>query len=188
MSLARPGPATFCWGEVWQAALGQLVVCQGIYIVRYDRLVSFIASVRVSCLTAILHVSFAKIAFFFPPGLANDRFHVVDVQRNPAIPSSTLLAPLVSSPCLDANEGIDLWATGSSGCLTLQLCQKNQMWKGELSELLAAKGYWKAVGANLLRVIDETFCSIPTDDVNCCYLDRLTSETSTFDIKLQKKK
>ena len=82
-------------------------------------------------------------------------------------------------PCLHlANEGIDLQATGSSGCLTLQLCQTNQMWIGEPSELLVEKGYWKAVGAKLLRVINETFCSIPTDNANCCYLDRLTSGAS----------
>ena len=62
-----------------------------------------------------------------------------------AIPSSALLAPpLVSSPCLDTNEEIDLQATRSSDGLTLQLCQTNQMWKGEPSELLVAKGNWKA--------------------------------------------
>ena len=68
-------------------------------------------------------------------------FHAADVQCDPTIPSSALLAPPVSSPCLDANEGIVLHATESSGCLTLQLCQTNQMWKGEPSELLVAKGY-----------------------------------------------
>ena len=82
--------------------------------------------------------------------LANDRFHVADVQRDPAIPSSALLAPPISSPCLYANEGIDLQSTGSSGYLTLQLYQMNQMWKGEPSDLLVAKGYWKVVGAKLL--------------------------------------
>ena len=51
----------------------------------------------------------------------------------------------------------------------------NQMWKGEPSELLVAKGYWKAVGAKPLPVVNETFCSVPTNDANCCYLDRLTS-------------
>ena len=60
------------------------------------------------------------------------------------------------------------------------------MLKGELSKLLVAKGYWKAVGAKLLRVIDKTFCSIPIDDANCCYLDRLTSGASTAQCKLAK--
>ena len=56
------------------------------------------------CLTIVLHVSFAKIAPFFLPRPTYDRFHAADVQRNPAIPSLALLAPPVSSPCLDANE------------------------------------------------------------------------------------
>ena len=94
------------------------------------------------------------------------------------MPSSALLAPLFSSPCLDANEGIDLRATESSGCLTLHSCQTNQIWKGEPLELLVMKGYWKSVRANLLRVVDETFCSIPIDSANCRYLDRLTFGTS----------
>ena len=65
------------------------------------------------CLTAILRVSFFKIAPFFLLGSAYDRFHAVGVQRVPAIPLSVFLAPPVSSPCLDANEEIDLQATGS---------------------------------------------------------------------------
>ena len=69
-------------------------------------------------LTAILHISFTKIAPFFYLSHSNDRFHAADVQRNSAIPSSTLLAPPVSSPCLDVNEGIDLQETRSSGCLS----------------------------------------------------------------------
>ena len=94
-----------------------------------------------------------------------------------------MLAPPVSSPCLDVNEGIDLLATGSSGCLSSQSCQTNQMWKNELSELLVAKGYWKVVGAKLLHVVDVTFCSIPTDDANFCYLDRLTFGASAVQCK-----
>ena len=82
----------------------------------------------------------------------------------------------VSSPCLDANKEIDLWATGSPSCWSLQLCQTKQMWKGEPSELLEATSYWIAIGAKLLHVADETFCLIPTDGANCCYLDHLTSE------------
>ena len=50
----------------------------------------------------------------------------------------------------------------------------NHMWGGEPSELLVTKGYWIAVGAKPLYVVDETFCSIPTNGTNCRYLDRLT--------------
>ena len=62
--------------------------------------------------------------------------------------SGALLAPHVSSPCLDANEEIDIRVTGSPGCLSLQLCQTNQMRNGEPSMLLVGKGYRKADGAN----------------------------------------
>ena len=71
----------------------------------------------------------------------DDRFHSVGAQHNPAIPLSALLTPPASSPCLDTNKGISLWATESQGYLTLQLGQMNQMWGGESSELLVAKGY-----------------------------------------------
>ena len=59
-------------------------------------------------LIAVLQVSFAKIAPFFLPGPINDRFHTADVQRDTAIPSLALLTLLVSSPCLNTNEEIDL--------------------------------------------------------------------------------
>ena len=73
------------------------------------------------CLTAILHVFFAKIIPFFYLG-SNDRFHIGDVQRDLVIPSYVLLAPFVSSPCLDANEEIDLRVIGSSDCWSLHMC------------------------------------------------------------------
>ena len=38
---------------------------------------------------------------FFLPRPANRRFHATNVQHDPAIPSSALLAPSVSSPCLN---------------------------------------------------------------------------------------
>ena len=41
------------------------------------------------------------------------RSHAAGVQHDPVAPSSTLLAPPVSSPCPDANGGIDLLAIGS---------------------------------------------------------------------------
>ena len=36
------------------------------------------------------------------------------------------------------------------------------------------KGYWTIDGAKPLQLVDETLCSLPMDDVNCCYLDHLT--------------
>ena len=58
------------------------------------------------------------------------------------------------------------------------MCQTNQMWGGERLELLVAEVYWIVVRAKPLHVVDETFCSIPTDIVNYRYLDRLTFEAS----------
>ena len=54
--------------------------------------------------------------------------------------------------------------------------QTNQMRECELSKLLVVEGYWIAVGAKPFHVVDETFCSVPTDDINCCYLDNLIFE------------
>ena len=51
-----------------------------------------------------------------------------------------------------------------------------------------AKGYWQAVGAKLLCVVDVTFCSILTDNTNCRYLDRLTFRASAARCKPIKKK
>ena len=68
---------------------------------------------------------------FFLHGPSNDRFYVVVVERDPAIPSSVLPASPVYSPCLDANEEFNLRAIRSSGCWSLPLCQTNQMWGGE---------------------------------------------------------
>ena len=119
---------------------------------------SFPLSQSVGCLLdRYLACLFLQNHTFFLFGPINDRFHAADVQRDPAIPSSALLAPPVSSPCLDANEEINLWATGSSGCWLLQLCQTKQMWKREVSELLEAMGYCIVVGAKFLHVVDETF-------------------------------
>ena len=33
-------------------------------------------------------------------------------------------------------------------------------------------GYWKIIGAKPLQLVDETFYSFSTDDVNCKYHDR----------------
>ena len=40
------------------------------------------------------------------------------------------------------------------------------------------KGCLTVVEAKLLQPISETFCSIPTDNANCCYLNHLTSGAS----------
>ena len=61
------------------------------------------------------------------------------------------------------------------------------MLKGELSELLEATGYWIEIVAKLLHVVDETFFSIPIDDANCHYLDRLTIRASVARCKPTKK-
>ena len=64
------------------------------------------------CLTSL----FRQDRAFFLLGPKDDHFHAADVQRDPAIPSSILPAPPVSSPCLGANEEIDLQAIGSPSC------------------------------------------------------------------------
>ena len=50
-------------------------------------------------------------------------------------PSYVLLASPVSSPCPDANGGIDLLAICSSNWLTLQLPWTNQTWKRESTKV-----------------------------------------------------
>ena len=49
------------------------------------------------------------------------------------------------------------------------------------------KGYLTVVEAKILQLINETFCSIPIDGANCCYLDRLISEALTAQCKLEKR-
>ena len=73
--------------------------------------------------------------------------------------------------------------TKSPDCLTLQIYQTNQMFNGEPSQLLVAKGYWKSIRAKLLHVVDDIFCSIPIDNANCCYLDHLIYGASTVECK-----
>ena len=62
------------------------------------------------------------------------------------------------------------------------------MWKEEPSKLLEATGYWIAIGAKLLHVVDETFCSIPIDGANFRYLDRMTFGALEAQCKPAKKK
>ena len=90
--------------------------------------------------TAILYL-FSKIGNFslFRPITSHSL--VVVVQHGLAAPSSILLAPSVSSPCPDANGGIDLLMAKSSDWLTLRLVRVNQMWKGESSESPVMEGY-----------------------------------------------
>ena len=61
--------------------------------------------------------------------------HATNDQHDLATPSSVLLVPPAFSPYLDTNGGIDLLEIGSLECLTLQLPQTNQMWKGESTEV-----------------------------------------------------
>ena len=133
------------------------------------------SGVMLGCCLAHL---FRQDRAFFLPRPADYRFHAADVQRDPAIPSYVWPAPPVSSLCLDTNEEIDLQTTRSPGCWSLHLCQMNQMWEGELLELLVAEAYSIVIGAKPLHIINETFCSIPINGDNCCYLDRLTSGAS----------
>ena len=49
----------------------------------------------------------------------------------------------------------------------------------ELLELLVVEGYWIAVRAKPLHVVDDTFCSVFTYGSNCCYLDPLIFGAST---------
>ena len=49
------------------------------------------------------------------------------------------------------------------------------------------KGYLTVVEAKLLQPVSETFYSFPTDEVNCHYLDCLTSGASVAQCKPVKK-
>ena len=53
---------------------------------------------------------------FAPLRPVDDRFHATVARRVLTIPSFVSPAPSVSFPYLDANEEIDLLATGSMGC------------------------------------------------------------------------
>ena len=64
---------------------------------------------------------------FFLFGIATGHSSTASVRRDRATPSSIFLAPLISSPCLDANGGIDPLAIGSSDSLTLLLPRTNQI-------------------------------------------------------------
>ena len=61
------------------------------------------------------------------------------------------------------------------------------MWNGELLELLVEKGYWKAIRAKLLHIVNETFYLILINGANCRYLDRQISGASAARCKLEKK-
>ena len=74
--------------------------------------------------TVILYI-FSKIVTFFLSGSATGHSLAVSVRRDLATLSSILLASHISSPCPDANGGIDLLAIRSSDCLTLRLPRAN---------------------------------------------------------------
>ena len=64
----------------------------------------------------------------FPPSRpATGHSLAASVRCGLAAPSSVLLDPHVSSPCPDANGGIDLLVIGILDCLTLQARWANQM-------------------------------------------------------------
>ena len=107
------------------------------YLHRQGRCVPFLYSKRSGALLErYLALLFRQDHTFFYMGL---QMIVFTLQMFSAILQFPHLP--VSSPCLDANEGIDLQVTGSSGFLS-SLCYTNQMLKGEPLELLVAKGYW----------------------------------------------
>ena len=56
---------------------------------------------------------------FFQSGSATGHSHTVSIRPDLVTPLSVFLIPPVSSPCLDANGGIDLLEIGSSDWLTL---------------------------------------------------------------------
>ena len=49
------------------------------------------------------------------------------------------------------------------------------------------KGYLTAVEGKLLQLVNETFCSVPIDDANCCNLDCLTYRALAAQCKPTKK-
>ena len=67
--------------------------------------------------------------------LATHHSPTASIRRGLATPSFALLAPSVSSPCLDANGGISPLVIGSSDWLKLWLPWTNQRWKGECAEV-----------------------------------------------------
>ena len=62
------------------------------------------------------------------------------------------------------------------------------MWKGESSKFLVMECYWTITKVKPLQPVDETFCLIPTDDANCCYLDSLNLWASAVQYELAKRR
>ena len=84
----------------------------GISLVRDNGLLSSVARDLMQCSTSILHISSNKITSFFYLGPAIGRSLTISVQHDLITPLSALLAPPVSSPCLDGNGGIALLEIG----------------------------------------------------------------------------
>ena len=75
------------------------------YLHRQGRWASFLYRKQTGALPdRYLARLFRQVRAFFLPRPENDCFHAADVQRDPAISSSALPAPPISSPCLNANE------------------------------------------------------------------------------------
>ena len=53
---------------------------------------------------------FHQDCVFFLLGLVTSHSHAASIQLDPVTPSSASLVPFISSPCPDANGGIDLLA------------------------------------------------------------------------------
>ena len=61
------------------------------------------------------------------------------------------------------------------------------MQKGESTKLQVTKGWWTVIEAKPLQPVNETFCLLPIDGANCCYLERLNSGASAAQCKPVKK-
>ena len=56
-----------------------------------------------------------------------------------------------------------------------------------ISKASGDEGYLTVIETKLLQLVSEALCLVPTDSVNYCYLDRLTSGASTVQCKPTKK-
>ena len=120
-------PCFFLLGRGLASCL-RITCCLSGYLYCQERWAPFPYRERLDALLShYLTCLFRQDRTFFLLGPVDDRFHAASAQCDPTIPSSALLAPPISSPCLEVNEEIDLRMTGSPDCLTLQLCQTKQM-------------------------------------------------------------
>ena len=93
----------------------------------------FIASDWICNSTHLVHIF--QDRDFSPYGLATGHSPAAIIRHDLVTSSSTLFAPLVSSPCPDTTGGISHLVIGLLDWLTLWLPQTNQKWKGESIEV-----------------------------------------------------